>query len=410
MERSRRAPLIVCAALLMGAAPSSWPMYQYFPDHNAVFTDAGPAYSWHVGTGAKINGGIAVVGNAIYVETFAKEVLALDRRSGRVLWRAHVPNIAMTTPIVADGLVVVGTGKDNVLFQNATRIVWGIPGGDEIVAFDVGTGHVRWRFRTVGEDMPSAVLARIAGRDAIVFGNGDDRIRALDVRTGRLLWSTRVDGVSTMSSAALSDGIVYVLAGVAASMHRPDHVYAVRASDGHILWSAPYGNADDSPAVGEGRVYVEDAQTITGPPGASAINDVYAIARADGRLVWARNSGAGFFTSVGTNEEAIAALLDRDTLFQSLPAARRFAAYDAGQGRPLWSIPTDAAVKMSAVAARGRLYFGDTAGVLYELDEGTGRVLSRRRFPKPFTCSSPVIVGSTLYIADNDTVNAIPIH
>ncbi|MHB8434158.1 MAG: outer membrane protein assembly factor BamB family protein [Candidatus Tyrphobacter sp.] len=409
MKQSRRKSLIICAALLLGAAPSSWPMYQYFASHNAVFGDGGPAYAWRANVGGKVNGGLAVVGNTIYLESFAKQLFALDRRSGRVLWRARLPNIAMTTPVVADGLVIAGTGKDHVLVDTGRRLVWGVPGGDEVAAFDAGTGRLRWTFKTVGEDMPSPALVRIGGRDAIVFANGDDRVRALDVRTGRLLWNTALDGVSTMSSAAALDGLVYVLAGPSAAMHRPDHVYAIRANDGQIVWSAPYGNADDSPVAGDGRIFVEDAQMVSGPAWANAMNDVYALDARTGHLEWVRKTGTGYFTHVATNEEAIAAMLDRGVLFQSLLAARRFAAYDTAQGRVLWAISTDAPVKMSAIATGGRVYVGDTSGVLYTLDEGTGRVLSRRTFPKPFTCSSPVIVGSTLYVADESTIYALPI-
>ncbi|MHB8703389.1 MAG: outer membrane protein assembly factor BamB family protein [Candidatus Tyrphobacter sp.] len=407
MKRSRRTAAIF-GVVLLGAAPSTWPMYQYFPNHNAVFAGT-HAYRWHFDAGGKINGGLAVVGDTLYAETFARQLLAIDRRTGRVRWRTHLPNIAMTTPIVADGLVIVGTGKDNTLLQTRTRLVWGIPGGDEIIAFDADTGRVRWRYHTVGEDMPSPAFVTAGGRDLIIFANGDGHIRALDVRTGRLVFSRDVGGVSTMASAAVADGVVYVLLGFAAGMHLPDHVYAVRASDGHIVWSAPYGNADDSPTVGGVDVYVQDSQYVKGPPAVGAINDVYAISRDRGLLVWARNAGAGYFTNVGTNEQAIAAMLDRDTLFQSLPAARKFAAYEAGQGRPVWVVRTMAAAKMSAVALDGRVYIGDTAGILYTFDEGSGRVLSRRRFPKPFTCSSPVIVGKTLYVADWNDVYALPL-
>ncbi len=384
-------------------------MYQYQPDHNAVFPGTA-AYRWHFEAGGKINGGLAVVGDALYCESFSRELVALDRRSGRVLWRAHLANIAMSTPIVADGVVIVGTGKDNVLVDNGRRLIWGVRGGDEIAAFDAGTGRLRWRFKTVGEDMPSPAFVSTGERDAIVFGNGDGHVRALDVRTGHLLWSVAVDGVSTMSSSVAAQGIVYVLAGVSAAMHRPDHVYAMRAGDGRIVWSAPYGNADASPVLGDGRVFVEDAQMVAGPSTADAINDVYALDAASGHLEWARNSSPGSFTKIGTNEEAIAAALDRGVLFQSLPAARRFAAYDAAQGRVLWVVATQAAVKMSAVALDGRIYVGDTAGILYTLDEGSGRVLSRRRFDAPFSCSSPVIVGKTLYVANDSTIFAVPLR
>jgi outer membrane protein assembly factor BamB len=384
-------------------------MYQYAPDHNAVFSDSEPAHSWRFDAGGRINGGLAIVGDTLYAGTFAPSVIALDRDTGKLLWRTPMPNVVMTTPVVADGLVIVGTGRDNVAVQNAHTLIWGVRGGDEIAALDASTGHVVWTYKTVGEDMPSPALVTIGSRDAVVFANGDDRVRALDVRTGHPIWSTPVLGVSTMASAAASNGVVYVLAGVAAGMHRPDHLYAVRASDGHILWAAPYGNADDSPVVADGHVVVEDAQTFAGPPNADASNDVYALDAGTGRLIWGKRSDPGYLTKVGTNEEAIAAMIDRGVLFQSFPAARRLVAFDLVTGHPIWSVLTSAAVKMSPIAAAGKLYAGDAAGILYTIQLGDGRIVSRRRFGHPFTCSSPVLVGSTLYIANSNQIFAIPV-
>jgi outer membrane protein assembly factor BamB len=397
---------IAASIALLGAAPPTWPMYQYRPDHNAVFGGGG-GYQWSQNVGAKNNGGIAVVGNTMYVETFAPSVVALDRRSGRVLWRTPMPNKAMTTPIVVDGLVIVGTGEDNTLYKTSHELVWGIPGGDEVAALSAKTGRIVWTYRTVGEDMPSPALVQIGRRKAIVFANGDDHVRALDVRTGKPIWGTPVIGVSTMASAAAEDGVVYVLAGTSADMHIPDHVYAVRASDGHVLWKAPYGNADCSPVLAGGIIAVEDGPIVGGPGDRNAMNNVYALDAQTGRLVWTKGSARGYFTLVSSNEQAIAGLIDNGVLFDSLEAPRRFAAFDLKSGKVLWSIPTAAAVKMSAVAFDRRLYFGDTAGVFYTVAESDGRVLSRKRFPRPFTPSSPVIVGHTLYISDYDTIHAI---
>lgn len=64
---------------------------------------------------------------------------------------------------------------------------------------------------------------------------------------------------------------------------------------------------------------------------------------------------------------------------------------------------------MSAVEKNGRLYFGDTGGTFYVVDAGSGRVLSRRMFPPFFSVSSPVIFGNTLYVANAETVRAIPL-
>lgn len=384
-----------------------WAMYQARPDHNAVFSDGGRRYAWETPVGGKVNGGLAIAGDMLYAESFAPAVLAVDRRSGRVRWRTPMRDLVMTTPIVAGGIVVAGTGRDQTAVDTPRRIVWGRPQGDEIVALDAETGKVRWRYPTVGEDMPSPALVRAAGHDAIAFANGDDRVRALDLHSGRLLWSTPVQGVSTMASAAERNGVLYVLAGMSASSHRPDRVYAVGASDGRLLWSAPFGNADVSPAVAGGAVVVESANGTPGPSLHNAFNVVQTLDAATGRLLWSYRSPLGFFTNVGTNEEAVAGTIDGDVLLQSLPAARRFASFDLHTGRLRWSIRTKAAVKMSAVATGGRVYFGDTSGTLYAVAERTGRTLSTQTFAKPFTCSSPVVIGTTLYVADWSSVLAM---
>jgi outer membrane protein assembly factor BamB len=397
-------------AIALVALPFVWPMYQFAPAHNAVFAAEEPAYHWRYNAGGKINGSLGLSGDTLYLESFAPAAIALDRRTGRVLWRTPLPNLAMTTPIVAGGLVVVGTGRDEVGLDTGNRLVWSRPQGDEIAALEARTGAIRWTYKTPGEDMPSPALVHLGNREAIVFANGDDHVRALDLQTGRLLWSTAVQGVSTMASATVVDGLVYVLAGLSAASHQPDRLYAVRAANGIVAWRAPFGNADVSPTVAGGTLFVEDAETISAPADRNAFNDVEAIDANTGRLRWRYTSEAGFLTTVGTSEEAIAGVVDRGVLFQSLPAARRFAAFDASDGVVLWSVPTVAAVKMSAVVANGRVYVGDTSGVLYTLSEGTGHVLSERGFSGPFSCSSPLIVGSTLYVADGATLVALPLR
>jgi outer membrane protein assembly factor BamB len=396
---------------LLGAAPgvpaATWPMYQDRPDHNAVFSGSGHAYAWRLRAGGKINGGLALVGNTLYAETFTHELLAVDARSGKVRWRARLADVAMTTPIVTANTVIVGTGTARVAWGHK-RYVWGCPAGDEIQAFDAKTGRALWSYRTVGEDMPSPALVSIAGEDAVVFANGDDHVYALEVRTGKLLWRTAVQGISSMASAAAGGGLVYVVAGLDAASRIPPHIYAVRASNGAIAWQAPYGNADCSPTVGDGMVFVEAGDAVAGPPGHNAVNVVYGLDAKTGALVWSYKSAPGAFNRIGSNEQAIAGLVHDGVLYQSLEADSRFAAFEAKTGRLLWSIPTQAPVKMSAIIDHGRLYFGDTAGVFYTVDASNGRVIARKRFPNIFTVSSPILAGKTIYVADATDILAFP--
>jgi outer membrane protein assembly factor BamB len=388
---------------------SVWPMYQYRADHNAVFASPNLRVSWARRLGGKINGGLAFSDGAIFVESFDRRVSALDARTGRVLWSAHVPNIVMTTPIVADRLVIVGTGTAHVLTQTARRLIWGRPQGDEIIALDEGTGRMRWRHKTVGENMPSPALVKIRGADAIVFANGDDHLRALAVRDGRTLWERAVPGIASMSSAAVHDGRAFVVIGDGSHSGTRDRLIAVDPAGGRIVWGAPYGNADCSPAIARGTVFVEGSNADATHPQPNAFNDVEAVDERTGTLRWRWFSGYGRFTSAGSDEEGVAGLAADGAFYEGIPATSEFIAFDARSGRIRWRLKTEAAVKMSAVEKDGTLYFGDTGHTFYAVNAKNGRVLLRRPFPTYFTVSSPVIFGQTLYVANDDVVRAMPL-
>ncbi len=396
--------------LALAGTAALWPMFQFRPDHNAVLPGPARAYSWQRRLGGQINGGLAVAGGVLYLESFDRRVSALDARTGRVLWSTKLPDVAMTTPVVANGVVVVGTGKDAVLEESPQRTVWGRRGGDAVIGLDAGTGRVLWTHHTIGEDMPSPALVRANGVDELVYANGHDRIRALALADGRTLWTIRTHGIATMSSAAAAGRRVYVVVGTSPNSGRHDHIEAIDARSGSIRWRAPYGNADCSPTVADGLVFVEGSSSSNDrPAGRNAFNEVDAVSERTGLLRWRWFSRYGRFTPTGSNEEGVAGLADAATFYQAIPATRDFVAFDARTGRVRWRLRTAARVKMSAVEYRKRLYFGDTAGTFYVVDARSGRVLVRRTFPAYFTVSSPVIVGETLYVADRASVYAIPL-
>lgn len=84
-------------------------------------------------------------------------------------------------------------------------------------------------------------------------------------------------------------------------------------------------------------------------------------------------------------------------------------AFRANDGSILWQTRTTGPVKMSPIVAGGKVYFGDIAGMLYALDAKTGAVRTAIPSDKPYATSPPVIIGSTLFIANSDTIKAIPL-
>jgi outer membrane protein assembly factor BamB len=395
------------------AGAADWPMYQYSPDRNAVLAAPDLHASWNFDAKSQINGGLALVNGSLIVETFGKEVLALDARTGTPRWRAQgFKNILMTTPIVANGLVYVGTGANPMLdkgwnlmlrMQYRGKQLSGVPGGDEVAALDLSTGRARWRYHTVGENMPSPAYYR--GR--LVFANGDWHAYALRSDNGAVLWKTPLNGYSRMSNAALIGNAAVMGICGNGGIHTSSTV-AIDADTGKVRWEAPYGHCDGSPAVGEGKVFVEGIE-----PGAGSNfgrNRIAALDAKTGKPVWTYVSPTyGVATSVGSSEGSAAGMYYDGTYYEALPLDNRFVAFDARTGRIRWQMHTSGPVKMSSVVANGTLYFGDTTGVLYIVDPRTGKLKNDRLFTSPFTTTPPIVAGHTLFVVNGTHVIALPV-
>lgn len=109
------------------------------------------------------------------------ELVAVQLRTGKELWRrqiakelgAEVPHWGFTTsPLVTGDVVIVLTG--------------GAP-DKAVTAFDKRTGTTVWRSGSDAVNYSSPVLARLGGREVVLWG-GDTILAALDARDGKELW------------------------------------------------------------------------------------------------------------------------------------------------------------------------------------------------------------------------------
>jgi outer membrane protein assembly factor BamB len=390
-------------------------MYQGSPDHNAIVNRVGFAASWTYEASGRINGGLAVVGDRVIVNTFSGKVVSLDINTGRTTWEATFDNIVMSTPIVIGKAVYVGTGHNGAMSSHRSSFVytappgrsqpdmWGRPEGDHIVALDLATGHVLWRYRTAGENMPSPTVVD----GVLVFANGDFHAYGLRPSDGTALWQREVGGLSTMASAMPSNGSV--LLGVCSGPQYRGSTVSLQPRTGRILWRSSYGDCDSSPTVAGGRIFTSgvDGNDTTFGHGARAV--IAAVDPRNGKLLWsykARDSGP--YTKIGSNERAIAGAYSNGVYYQAIPTADEIVAFNASNGQVKWRCKTMAPVKMSAVIDHGRLYIGDTVGLFYTLDARTGNVLKVKMFEEPFSTSPPVVVGRTILVASNTKVFAFP--
>jgi outer membrane protein assembly factor BamB len=415
---------IVLATLLLASCSHAadppdpaqpWKMYQRSADHNAVVDRAAFTRNWTLDSGGQINGGIAISGNIMYVDTLEGDLLAIDLRDGHIVWRAHAPHALMSTPIVSGGLVYVGSGTaqvpDNLTDSWGKRdIVMGVREGDAMYAYDSASGALKWSYATKGHDMASPAISGTT----LIFANGDFHAYGLDASTGRLLWKRPLPGLATMASTTLGSGRAFVSTCRYLFPYRCA-TFALDPTSGRVLWRAPYGNADSSPTFANGTVFVSGLDYAQqGRQNWRSLQRAYAVVAAldakSGKLKWLyRDSQPGLPSDVGTAERAIAGTYANGKYFQPLPGRSVLLAFNATKGSVLWEFDPIGPIKMSPLYYRNRLYAGENAGVFYTLNASTGQLLKLQTFRHPFGPSPPVLIGNTMVIAEGRFIRAIPL-
>ncbi len=216
----------------------------------------------------------------------ATEMWALDRASGRVLWRVDVPKgTSVVTPggvarFAPDGSVRVhdlATGEISLRTRIAPRdggsvagaVVHlpGLPklvivteGSHHLVAIDLANGELRWRWswgspgRGVGRK-PRIPRIKRAGR-LVYFTCGDGALTALDVMTGAVVWRLR-DRLRFRTPPTVVPDALFAIAGGA---HGAARLYCVDPYSGRVRWSTPIAAATSpctvlgAPIVASGAV------------------------------------------------------------------------------------------------------------------------------------------------------------
>jgi polyvinyl alcohol dehydrogenase (cytochrome) len=222
---------------------------------------------------------------------FRGSMVALDGLTGRIEWKTYtIPDPARVYKTTEQGRELWGPAgaamwssplvdlKRRRVYSGTGNSYTGveIPTSDAVVAFDLDTGSLLWSNQLTPKDnwLPgcprsplcpeeagddydfasTAVMVTAGGRDLILIGQKSGVLYALDPDDmGRKVWETRLG-----QGGGLMGGIMWGLAtdgqtayvGVA-DPNRPDGtpgVYAVRVSDGQVVWASKAPPGERNPA------------------------------------------------------------------------------------------------------------------------------------------------------------------
>lgn len=225
---------------------------------------------------ATIYTGAAVAGDRCYFGTSDGSVKAVNWKTKQLLWNAATGGPVYSTPVCADGVVAAGAVDNRIL------------------GLDAATGKTRWEVRTsapVSGDGAAADGAFYIGDSAGVFYK-------IELQTGKVLFRKKIADARFQARPLIRDGVIYAPAW-------DNHLYALRAADGEVLWRWTHGKsnllyspANSAPVWAANRVFVATPDrylnAIDAATGATVFRSKECLYResiglsADGKMIYAK--------------------------------------------------------------------------------------------------------------------------
>lgn len=364
----------------------------------AVRTGAAAPAGAHVGEPAVQGGRSRGPGGGGPLVEHAFDVLALDRKTGRILWqrtaKKAVPHegghntygsFASNSP-VTDGTYVYaffgsrgmycydfkgnlvwardfgvemrmrmafGEGMAPVLHRDRIVLVFDHEGDSFIVAIDKKTGKDLWRAARDERTNWAAPLITTVGKRTEVIVAGSNRTRSYDLDTGKVIWEVAGLGANTIPQPVRQGDLVFLMTG-----YRNPMLMAVRLGR-------------------EGDLTGTDA------------------------VVWTQTKGNSYTPSPVLFDNKLYALTDSGML----------SCYNATTGVPYYHqqrLPKAYSFKSSPVGAGGRLYLASENEDVIVVKMGeTFEVLATNTLADQVFIATPAIAGGEIYLRSRTTLFCI---
>jgi outer membrane protein assembly factor BamB len=334
--------------------------------HTGVYASAAPKeishVLWEFKTGGRVFSSPVVADGLVFVGSNDHFLHAIQASTGHELWKFATDANVNSTPAVAQGAVYVLSLDGNAY------------------AVDEHTGKQLWKFSTGGEsrlniagiyglapsrevvpDVWDFLLSSPTVEAGLVFfGSGDHNVYALDARTGKRVWKFQAPDV-VHSSPAVANGILYI--GCSDGV-----LYALNEHTGKLVWKYATGvdathfmqGIPGSPAVSNGVVVF-----------GSRDNYIYALNASSGELDWKQENGGSWVIASPAIQNGVVYIPTSDSL--------KLRALDLQSGKQLFDIGYKTYSFSSPAIASGHAYFGTFDGIVHDADLASRHIHSEFR-------------------------------
>ena len=359
-------------SILAARQPAGPVMFRGNPQHTGVYDGKGgfpiQKERWRFKTG-NVNRSTPVVAcGVVYVGSHTGNLYAIDAPTGAAKWITQLGGEISSSPAVAEDLVFVGNDAG-------------------FYALGIKTGEKKWTLKT-GEVAPFAhrwdyfQSSPTYLEGVLYFGSADGNIYSVDARTGNVLWKFKTDG-RVRTSPALADGVLYC-----GSMD--GNLYALDAKTGQLKWKFktagnsffPLGEVQSTPAAADGMVFFGSRDGF-----------LYAVDAATGEKKWTYSHEGSWCISGPAVADGLVFAGSSDGQFVN--------AVDTKTGQEKWRFKMPSRVFTSGAIAGGNVYFGAWGGEVMWFDAKTGKTKGAT-MAEAAVQASPVIADGVLYFASDD--------
>lgn len=252
-----------------------------------------------------------------------QSLLALDLRSGREVWRFSTVALALSSPLVTDGIVYF-TSSDGYLF-----------------ALRASDGKQIWKSEKIGSNWSPAAPAKGSGR--IFIGTEDRFVLAFDARTGKRSWTfSGPSDTCFVVSPTWTEGFLF-----AAS--RDGLLYALNAQDGQAKWNLRFESGLATSPV------VERHWMLVG----SRDGHLYALDSTSGKNLWEFKAERWVYAAPTIDvANKVVYCTSRD---------HRVYALELETGREIWRFESQRRIHVSPLLINGKVIFASFDRKVYAL-------------------------------------------
>lgn len=220
-----------------------------------------PLFPKKISAGVTVLGtGLALDNGMLFATTGMGDVVALNAKNGREIWRIHLPSPVRSTPAVYGGRLFVLTADNKLvaLAEDNGRILWqhyaflesvsllgkaapaldsgigvAVFASGEVLGFRPENGSILWaeslgatRANDAASEINDIRARPVISNNKVFVITSGGLLSALDLKTGSVVWEREIEGIN---QPWLAGETLYVVSSYA-------ELVALEASTGKILW------------------------------------------------------------------------------------------------------------------------------------------------------------------------------